>query len=177
VTVGENGEFSEIAEGKSMVGYLFTAAPLNEERSLPETFFLSFKEEEKLPPLPSGKGKFDQSRFVTVFDLATAKWHMWENSQENNYPYVGFWDLEKGAWQGEGAYQGEEGYEKLFESSPAPIETPLPTIAPREKAPEKPLPIDPQAYTLSCELAAAEITVLWYNQAICRRGNCRSRRI
>lgn len=166
VAVGENGEFSEIAEEKFMVGYLFTAAPLNEEQSLPETFFLSFKEEEKLPPLPSGKGKFDQSRFVAVFDLATAKWHMWENSQENNYPYVGFWDLEKGAWQGEGAYQGEEGYEKLFESSPAPIETPLPTIAPREGMPETSLPIDPQAYSLSCELASAEITVLWYNQAV-----------
>jgi len=166
VAVGEKGEFSEIAEGKFMVGYLFTAAPLNEEQSLPETFFLSFKEEEKLPHLPAGKEKLDQDQFITAFDLKTAKWYVWENSKENNYPYVGFWDLERGAWQGEGAYQGEEGYEKLFESSPAPIETPLPTIALREVMPETSLPIDHQAYSLSCELAAAEITVLWYNQAI-----------
>lgn len=50
--------------------------------------------------------------------------------------------------------------------TPSPTETPLLTITPREGGPETSLPINPQAYSLSCELASAEITVLWYNQAV-----------
>ncbi|MDD5466162.1 MAG: LysM domain-containing protein [Candidatus Omnitrophica bacterium] len=49
---------------------------------------------------------------------------------------------------------------------PVPAETPLATSASRQGMEEVSLPIDPQAYSLSCELASAEITVLWYNQAV-----------
>lgn len=172
VMVDEEGKIKEIADKEPFIGYSFTAVPLSEEEVVPEVFFLSFnKDEGKLPHLPAGKEKLDQDQFITAFDLKTAKWHVWENSKENNYPYVGFWDLAEGTWRGEEAYNGEEGYQKLFKDlPPVPTETPLPTIAPREGVPETSLPIDPQAYSLSCESASAEITVLWYNQAVAGGG-------
>ena len=85
---------------------------------------------------------------------------MWENSQENNYPML-VWDLEGGVAR-QGAYQGEEGYEKLFESSPAPMKLPLPTIAPRE-TPRTPLPIDPRPILY---LASWRQITVYDNQAI-----------
>jgi len=117
---------------ETMTGYIFTAVPFQQEQSSPLTFFLSIKDEEKLPFLPSGKEKFDLEKFIAVFDLASARWNVWEDNLEKDYPYVGYWDLEKGEWAGEKNYEGKEGYQKLFvEKSVLP--EPTPTLSPEEE--------------------------------------------
>ena len=104
---------------ETMTGYIFTAVPFQQEQSSPLTFFLSIKDEEKLPFLPSGKEKFDLEKFIAVFDLASARWNVWEDNLEKDYPYVGYWDLEKGEWAGKENYQGEKGYQRLFKEEEA----------------------------------------------------------
>lgn len=46
-----------------------------------------------------------------------------------------------------------------------PSTTEIPTVVEVQPDGRERLPINPQDYTLSCELASAEITTLWYNQA------------
>jgi len=92
----------------------------------------------------------------------------------------GYLDLKDGTWHGNEGYEDINSILKDYyvetgnpSSTPtlAPTVSPEPTVEQTEpiiKAPEQQinrgrLSINPQAYSLSCELASAEIAVLWYN--------------
>ncbi len=109
-----------ISEKETMTGYLFTAVAFQQKELSPSTFFLSIKDEKKLPFLPSGKEGIDIDKFIPVFDLASARFNVWESSPEKDNPYVGNWDLNKGEWVGEKGWGGEEGYGKLFVEEDVP---------------------------------------------------------
>lgn len=102
------------SEKETMTGYLFTAVAFQQKELLPSTFFLSIKDEKKLPYLPSGKEGFDMDKFISAFDLASARFNVWEMDSQRNNPYIGYWDLEKGEWVGEKDYEGKQGCGRLF---------------------------------------------------------------
>ncbi len=103
-----------ISEKETMTGYLFTAVAFQQKELSPSTFFLSIKDQKKLPP---GKEGIDIDKFIPAFDLASARFNVWESNPEKDNPYVGNWDLEKGEWRGEQGYEDKEGYQKLFVES------------------------------------------------------------
>ena len=121
-----------ISEKETMTGHLFTAVAFQQKELSPSTFFLSIKDEKKLPSLPSGKERIDMGKFIPVFDLVLARFNVWESSLEKDNPYVGNWDLEKGEWRGEQGYEGKEGYQKLFVEKTV-LPEPTPILSPEEE--------------------------------------------
>jgi len=109
------GDLTKLTSGEeTMTGYLFTAVAFQQKELLPSTFFLSIKDEEKLPFLPEGKSKFNLEEFIPEFDLESARFDVWESNPEKDNPHAGYWGLNKGEWVGEKDYKGEQGYGKLF---------------------------------------------------------------
>lgn len=107
-------DLTKLISGKeTKTGYLFTAKAFQGTDSKPSSFFLTIKDEKKLPHLPDNKSKFNQEKYTVQFSLEQARYNLWEETKPNP-SFIGFWDLEKGEWQGETNYQGKEGYGKLF---------------------------------------------------------------